>query len=104
MRIGHSRSPRGSFSTELVQRLIRRDLQQRSYSDDTHSESGSPEPSLLHPDHALYGTSRRGSSQSEILEFEPYELNKDYSRSLPGSRRSSFQSQGQGGGTDSKRN
>ncbi|XP_051157370.1 regulating synaptic membrane exocytosis protein 1 isoform X2 [Leptopilina boulardi] len=105
IRMGNSRSPRGSMYTELVQRLIRRELQQRSYSDDTHSESGSPEPCYLHPDHALYGNSRRGSSQSEQLEFEPYELNKDYSRSLPGSRRSSFQSQqgGGGGGTDSKR-
>lgn len=104
IRMGNSRSPRGSLCTELVQRLIRREMQQRSYSDDTHSESGSPEPCYLHPDHALYANSRRGSSQSEQLEFEPYELNKDYSRSLPGSRRSSFQSQqGGGGGTDSKR-
>lgn len=46
--------------------------------------------SLLHPDHA-WG-SRRGSSQSEQLEVEVYELGKDFSRSLPGSRRSSFQS------------
>jgi len=36
--------------------------------------------------------SRRGSSQSEQLDVEPYQLNKDFSRSLPGSRRSSFQS------------
>ena len=100
--MGNTRSPRGSFSAELVQRLIRRELQQRSYSDDTHSESGSPEPCFLHPDHAWYANSRRGSSQSEQLEFEPYELSKDYSRSLPGSRRSSFQSPIVGG-TDSKR-
>lgn len=46
--------------------------------------------SLLHPDHA-WG-SRRGSSQSEQLEAEVYQLGKDFSRSLPGSRRSSFQS------------
>lgn len=98
-------SPRGSVSAEvsmIAQRLLRRDIRERSYSDDTqtHSESGSPEPYFLHPDHAWQANSRRGSSQSEQLEIEPYELNKDYSRSLPGSRRSSFQSQG---GTDSKR-
>lgn len=42
---------------------------------------------------ALNVGSRRGSSQSETLEVEVYQLNKDFSRSLPGSRRSSFQSQ-----------
>ncbi|XP_043283808.1 regulating synaptic membrane exocytosis protein 1 isoform X2 [Venturia canescens] len=94
-------SPRGSISTELAQRLLRRtEIRERSYSDDTPSDSGSPEPYYLHPDHAWQANSRRGSSQSEQLEIEPYELSKDYSRSLPGSRRSSFQSQG---GTDSKR-
>ncbi|XP_044009202.1 regulating synaptic membrane exocytosis protein 1 isoform X2 [Aphidius gifuensis] len=94
-------SPRGSLSTEIAQRLLRREIRERSYSDDTPSDSGSPEPYFLHPDHAWQMNSRRGSSQSEQLEVEPYELTKDYSRSLPGSRRSSFQSQG--GGTDSKR-
>ncbi|XP_014225657.1 regulating synaptic membrane exocytosis protein 1 isoform X2 [Trichogramma pretiosum] len=95
-------SPRGSLSIELAQRLLRRtDLRERSYSEDTQSDSGSPEPYFLHPDHAWLPNSRRGSSQSEQLEIEPYELSKDYSRSLPGSRRSSFQSQA--GGTDSKR-
>ncbi|XP_044762020.1 regulating synaptic membrane exocytosis protein 1 isoform X2 [Coccinella septempunctata] len=61
---------------------------QRSMSDDVDSigECGT----LLHPDHA-WG-SRRGSSQSEQLEVEVYNLGKDFSRSLPGSRRSSFQS------------
>ncbi|XP_063976966.1 regulating synaptic membrane exocytosis protein 1 isoform X3 [Diachasmimorpha longicaudata] len=98
-------SPRGSVSAEvsmIAQRLLRRDIRERSYSDETQtqSESGSPEPYFLHPDHAWQANSRRGSSQSEQLEIEPYELTKDYSRSLPGSRRSSFQSQG---GTDSKR-
>lgn len=90
---------------EIAQRFLRRtELRERSYSDDTQSDSGSPEPYFLHPDHAWHGNSRRGSSQSEQLEVEPYELSKDYSRSLPGSRRSSFQSQGAGGGgTDSKR-
>lgn len=48
--------------------------------------------SLLHPDHAWIAGSRRGSSQSEQLEVEVYQLGKDFSRSLPGSRRSSFQS------------
>lgn len=85
---------------EIAQRLLRRELRERSYSEDTQSDSlGSPEPYFLHPDHAWQANSRRGSSQSEQLEVEPYELSKDYSRSLPGSRRSSFQSQG---GTDSK--
>ncbi|XP_023288605.1 regulating synaptic membrane exocytosis protein 1 [Orussus abietinus] len=100
-------SPRGSFSQEVAQRLLRRveprdrdRERERSLSEDTPSESGSPEPYFLHPDHAWHANSRRGSSQSEQLEVEPYELSKDYSRSLPGSRRSSFQSQG---GTDSKR-
>ncbi|CAK9800701.1 Regulating synaptic membrane exocytosis protein 2 [Anthophora plagiata] len=94
-------SPRSSFSMEVAQRLIRKtELRERSYSDDTQSDSGSPELGFLHPDHAWHANSRRGSSQSEQLEVEPYELNRDYSRSLPGSRRSSFQSQG---GTDSKR-
>lgn len=94
-------SPRGSLSMEIAQRLLRKtELRERSYSDDTQSDSGSPELCFLHPDHAWHANSRRGSSQSEQLEVEPYELNRDYSRSLPGSRRSSFQSQG---GTDSKR-
>ncbi|XP_018053303.1 PREDICTED: regulating synaptic membrane exocytosis protein 1 [Atta colombica] len=93
-------SPRGSVSMEVAQRLFRKELRDRSYSDDTQSDSGSPEFCFLHPDHAWHANSRRGSSQSEQLEVEPYELNRDYSRSLPGSRRSSFQSQG---GTDSKR-
>ncbi|XP_043252701.1 regulating synaptic membrane exocytosis protein 2 [Colletes gigas] len=95
-------SPRGSLSMEVAHRLLRKanELRERSYSDDTQSDSGSPELGFLHPDHALHAGSRRGSSQSEQLEVEPYELNRDYSRSLPGSRRSSFQSQG---GTDCKR-
>ena len=94
-------SPRGSLSMEIAQRLLRKtELRERSYSDDTQSDSGSPELGFLHPDHAWHANSGRGSSQSEQLEVEPYELNRDYSRSLPGSRRSSFQSQG---GTDSKR-
>ncbi|KAF7398713.1 hypothetical protein HZH66_006610 [Vespula vulgaris] len=94
-------SPRGSLSMEVAQRFLRKnELRERSYSDDTQSDSGSPELCFLHPDHAWHVNSRRGSSQSEQLEVEPYELNRDYSRSLPGSRRSSFQSQC---GTDSKR-
>ncbi|GBP15319.1 hypothetical protein EVAR_80501_1 [Eumeta japonica] len=52
--------------------------------------------SLLHPDHAWTAGSRRGSSQSETLEVEVYQLGKDFSRSLPGSRRSSFQQQDKG--------
>jgi hypothetical protein len=56
---------------------------QRSVSDDVDSMTEST--SFLHPDHA-YG-SRRGSSQSENLEIETYQLGKDFSKSLPGSRR-----------------
>ncbi|XP_047349720.1 regulating synaptic membrane exocytosis protein 1 isoform X4 [Vespa velutina] len=103
LRLGKSPycSPRGSLSMEVAQRFLRKnELRERSYSDDTQSDSGSPELCFLHPDHAWHVNSRRGSSQSEQLEVEPYELNRDYSRSLPGSRRSSFQSQC---GTDSKR-
>lgn len=51
--------------------------------------------SYLHPDHAYTGGSRRGSSQSEQLEVETYQLSQDFSRSLPGSRRSSFQKEGE---------
>lgn len=84
-------SPRGSLAGGDVGRLIRRsDFGiQRSVSDDVDS-IGEP-GSLLHPDHAWFAGSRRGSSQSEQLEVEVYQLNKDFSRSLPGSRRSSFQ-------------
>lgn len=61
--------------------------------------------SLLHPDHAWTTGSRRGSSQSEQLNVEQYQLGKDYSHSLPGSRRSSFQdSQGNCDNSDSNSN
>ncbi|CRL04425.1 CLUMA_CG017510, isoform A [Clunio marinus] len=88
-------SPRGS-TTMLsgdVSRFIRRNDYsfQRSISDDCDSIGEST--SLLHPDHAWFGSSRRGSSQSETLEIETYQLGKDFSKSLPGSRRSSFQDQ-----------
>ncbi|XP_068081190.1 regulating synaptic membrane exocytosis protein 2 [Anabrus simplex] len=93
-------SPRGSLAGEMAQRMIRRAEfgSQRSFSDDRNVDEkpGSPEPSLLHPDHAWFAlsgcSSRRGSSQSEQLEVETYQLGRDFSRSLPGSRRSSFQS------------
>lgn len=78
-------SPRGSIAGAGK----RNDFgNQRSVSDDVDSIGECA--SLLHPDHA-WG-SRRGSSQSEQLEVEVYQLGKDFSRSLPGSRRSSFQS------------
>ncbi|CAH0546246.1 unnamed protein product, partial [Brassicogethes aeneus] len=78
-------SPRGSIAGSGK----RNDFgNQRSVSDDVDSIGECA--SLLHPDHA-WG-SRRGSSQSEQLEVEVYQLGKDFSRSLPGSRRSSFQS------------
>lgn len=81
-------SPRGSISVEY-NRMPRRDYLQRSISDDVDSIGDGT--SLLHPDHAWVAGSRRGSSQSETLEVEVYQLGKDFSRSLPGSRRSSFQ-------------
>ncbi|CAG9087795.1 unnamed protein product [Plutella xylostella] len=81
-------SPRGSLTGA---RALRRGdfASQRSVSDDVDSIGECA--SLLHPDHAWVGGSRRGSSQSETLEVEVYQLGKDFSRSLPGSRRSSFQ-------------
>ncbi|XP_037931754.1 regulating synaptic membrane exocytosis protein 2-like [Teleopsis dalmanni] len=87
-------SPRGSLATGCpggdVSRLLRRDYNmQRSISDEVDSIGDGT--SLLHPDHAWIAGSRRGSSQSETLEVEVYQLGKDFSRSLPGSRRSSFQ-------------
>lgn len=88
-------SPRGSIAAGGpgggdVSRLLRRDYNmQRSTSDDVDSIGEGA--SLLHPDHAWIAGSRRGSSQSETMEVEVYQLGKDFSRSLPGSRRSSFQ-------------
>ncbi|XP_064546114.1 regulating synaptic membrane exocytosis protein 1 isoform X4 [Drosophila montana] len=88
-------SPRGSIAAGAghcgdMARLLRRDYNmQRSISDDVDSIGDGA--SLLHPDHAWIAGSRRGSSQSETLEVEVYQLGKDFSRSLPGSRRSSFQ-------------
>ncbi|XP_052847162.1 regulating synaptic membrane exocytosis protein 1 isoform X1 [Drosophila gunungcola] len=89
-------SPRGSIAAGAgapsgdVTRLLRRDYNmQRSNSDDVDSIGDGT--SLLHPDHAYIAGSRRGSSQSETMEVEVYQLGKDFSRSLPGSRRSSFQ-------------
>ncbi|XP_055376753.1 uncharacterized protein LOC129608970 isoform X2 [Condylostylus longicornis] len=84
-------SPRGSLVSADISRLIRRCdyTQQRSISDDVDSIGDGT--SLLHPDHAYIAGSRRGSSQSEQLEVEVYQLGRDFSRSLPGSRRSSFQ-------------
>lgn len=66
---------------------------QRSVSDDCDSIGSVGETSLfLHPDHAWgCSTSRRGSSQSEVIELDTYQLGKDFSKSVPGSRRSSFQ-------------
>ncbi|XP_013140064.1 PREDICTED: regulating synaptic membrane exocytosis protein 2 [Papilio polytes] len=85
-----SASPRGSLAGA---RALRRGdfASQRSISDDVDSIGECA--SLLHPDHAWVAGSRRGSSQSETLEVEVYQLGKDFSRSLPGSRRSSFQQQ-----------
>uniref|UniRef100_A0A182JAW6 Uncharacterized protein n=2 Tax=Anopheles atroparvus TaxID=41427 RepID=A0A182JAW6_ANOAO len=63
---------------------------QRSISDDVDSlDEGRY---LLHPNWSVSG-SRRGSTQSEIQmqTLEVQQLGKDYSKSLPGSRRSSFQ-------------
>lgn len=75
-----------------VSRFIRRDYGvQRSASEASDCDSFGE--NFLHPDHAWIGSSRRGSSQSETLEIETYQLGKDFSKSLPGSRRSSFQDQ-----------
>jgi hypothetical protein len=85
-------SPRGSIQMSGdVSRFIRRNDYgvQRSVSDDCDSIG----ENFLHPDHAWGSVSRRGSSQSETLEIETYQLGKDFSKSLPGSRRSSFQDQ-----------
>lgn len=88
-------SPRGSTTllSGDVSRFMRRNdySYQRSVSDDCDSIGEGT--SLLHPDHAYMGSSRRGSSQSETLEVETYQLGQDFSKSLPGSRRSSFQDQ-----------
>ncbi|XP_068618702.1 regulating synaptic membrane exocytosis protein 2 [Battus philenor] len=88
-----STSPRGSLAGA---RALRHGdfASQRSISDDVDSIGECA--SLLHPDHAWVAGSRRGSSQSETLEVEVYQLGKDFSRSLPGSRRSSFQQQDKG--------
>lgn len=81
--------PGGAYTGD-VGRLLRRDYHtQRSNSDDLDSVGDGG--ALLHPDHAWIAGSRRGSSQSEIVEVESYQLPKDFSHSVPGSRRSSFQ-------------
>lgn len=87
-------SPRGSLVpggyAGDIGRLLRRDYHShRSNSDDLDSVGDGA--ALLHPDHAWIAGSRRGSSQSEIMEVETYQLPKDFSHSVPGSRRSSFQ-------------
>ncbi|XP_075225744.1 regulating synaptic membrane exocytosis protein fife [Lycorma delicatula] len=83
-------SPRTSLANELTQRLLLKG--NRSFSEEKESDLELDTCGFLHPDHAYTAGSRRGSSQSEQLEVETYQLNKDFSRSLPGSRRSSFQS------------
>ena len=59
---------------------------------DSEAEGGDGTYGFLHPDHAYLAGSRRGSSQSEQLDVEQYQLTQTFSKSLPGSRRSSFQS------------
>lgn len=81
--------PSTTAPIEHMQRLRRGDHMRSSSSDDADSVGDTT--SLLHPDHAWASGSRRGSSQSEKLSVESYQLSKDYSHSLPGSRRSSFQ-------------
>lgn len=76
-------------SIDHLNRLQRAEHMRSSSSDDV--DSIADVSSLLHPDHAWASGSRRGSSQSEQLNVEQYQLGKDYSHSLPGSRRSSFQ-------------
>lgn len=85
---------------EHMARLRRSENLRSSSSDDADSLGDAS--ALLHPDHAWLSGSRRGSSQSEKLSVDTYQLSKDYSRSLPGSRRSSFQdSQGNNCDNDS---
>lgn len=81
--------PSTTASIEHMQRLRRGEQMRSSSSDDVDSLGDTT--SLLHPDHAWVSGSRRGSSQSEKLNVEAYQLSKDYSHSVPGSRRSSFQ-------------
>lgn len=81
--------PSTTASIDHMQRLRRGEQMRSSSSDDVDSLGDAT--SLLHPDHAWTSGSRRGSSQSEKLTVEAYQLSKDYSHSLPGSRRSSFQ-------------
>ncbi|KAL1128977.1 hypothetical protein AAG570_013511 [Ranatra chinensis] len=99
LRAGASRSPRSSIASDTSIRttLLRRgDRSTRNVSEDTSDMEMEGHCSLLHPDHAYMFGSRRGSSQSENIEFsEPYQLPRDFSKSLPGSRRSSFQSPAQ---------
>ncbi|XP_031622364.1 regulating synaptic membrane exocytosis protein 2 [Contarinia nasturtii] len=83
-------------------RLHRGEHLRSSSSDDVDSIGDAS--SLLHPDHAWTSGSRRGSSQSEQLNVEQYQLGKDYSHSLPGSRRSSFQDGQQGNHDNSDSN
>ncbi|KAL1451708.1 hypothetical protein WDU94_006063 [Cyamophila willieti] len=88
---GANKSPRGSIQGDANTRGLQKRDTNRSMSEDRDSEADIGEGlSLLHPDHAYLSGSRRGSSQSEQLEVETYQLNKDFSRSLPGSRRSSL--------------
>ncbi|XP_014243367.1 regulating synaptic membrane exocytosis protein 1 isoform X2 [Cimex lectularius] len=82
------RSPRSSIASDTSIRTLRRGDRSMSETSDMELEGCM----FLHPDHAYQSGSRRGSSQSEQIEFEPYQLSRDFSRSLPGSRRSSFQS------------
>lgn len=64
--------------------------------EERESEDGDGVGGFLHPDYAYMGGSRRGSSQSENLDVtEPHQMAQDLSRSLPGSRRSSFQKEGE---------
>lgn len=90
----------GHGDNRSFNRLHRAEHMRSSSSDDVDSIGDAA--SLLHPDHAWTTGSRRGSSQSEQLNVEQYQLGKDYSHSLPGSRRSSFQdSQGNCDNSDS---
>lgn len=94
----YNASPRGSaqlLSSDVSRFMRRNDYSfQRSVSDDCDSLGSGGETTLfLHPDHAWGCSSRRGSSQSEVIELDTYQLGKDFSKSVPGSRRSSFQDQ-----------
>lgn len=79
----------GGYTGDVCRLLQQHYHTQRSNSGDLHSVGDSG--ALLQPDYAWIAGSRRGSSQSDIVGVESYQLLKDFSHLVPGSRRLSFQ-------------